>query len=294
MAKMPNPFDVDWSKVELPPEKPAESKKPDTMAAAARALLTTSNSEVTFSFDTTASMYPCLESVREEIGKTCDELFALFPGLRIGLVSHGDYCDGQLRVNSLPLTDDREAVKKFIRNTPLTGGGDSPECYELALHTARGLGWTEGKNKMLVLIGDDEPHGPDFPGNDQHLDWRQELAALNAQGVKTFPMQCLYYPHRATVNSFWEEVAKIAGTDLIQFAAGQNFASFATGMVVGKIASAHGGAVYAEYCGSPVGAAHNSKLTAEARASNALSAAKYDEPNVVWVDSPAKPEEDKA
>ena len=313
MPKTPNPFDRDWTRVspfivpsepevvpgkglgspQEPSEKPTGARKPSTLSEAAKGSLDAS-SEVVFSFDTTGSMYPCLEAVRAEIGKTCSELFALFPGLRIGLISHGDYCDGQLRINSLPLTNDSEAVKKFIRDTPRTGGGDSPECYELALATARApqMGWSADANKMLVIVGDNEPHSPDYPGNDEHLDWRQELVALNAKGIKTFPMQCLYYPQRTQVNAFWEELAKWAGTDLIQFAAGQNFTDFATPMFAGKIASAGGSAGYERYCASPVGMVNNSKLSGQARSSNKMSAEKYDAPVVTWETS-TSPEDKK-
>ena len=159
--------------------------------------------EIAFSFDTTGSMYPCLQAVRDKVEQTVEQMFADIPGLKVGLISHGDYCDGQNVINILPLTDDKAKIYDFIRNTPQTGGGDAPECYELALHEARNLGWTDGADsgRALVLIGDD---------------WAAEVIALREIGVKVYPLQCLYNPSRQTVNMFWSQVAELSGTALLK------------------------------------------------------------------------------
>lgn len=219
-------------------------------------------SEVVFSFDTTGSMYPCLDAVRRDVSKTCRDLFGLFPDLKIGLISHGDYCDGQNRINSLNLTGDQDAIGRFIQETPRTGGGDAPECYELALHTALGMNWITPKGRMLVLIGDDEPHSPHYPGNDLKLDWRQVLMALKEQGVKVFPIQCLYHQRRGVVNRFWEEVAEISGTRLFRFHQGEDFEKTSTPVVAGMVAAAYGSEEYERYARSPIGMVNNSNLSA--------------------------------
>lgn len=234
--------------------------------------------EVVFSFDTTGSMYPCLEAVRRDVAKTCQDLFSMFPGLKIGLISHGDYCDGQLRINSLPLTDERQTIEAFIRNTPATGGGDAPECYELALHTAAGMNWTTDKGRMVVLIGDDEPHPPDYPQNELRLDWRETILAMKEWGVKVFPIQCLYSPARQAVNAFWEEVATLSGTRLFRFDAGQNFGQFAVPTMAGMVAAAGGSDVYERYCASEVGAANNARLHSHVVSGMMCAAKSFDRP----------------
>ena len=94
--------------------------------------------EVVFSFDTTGSMYPCLAQVRRNVKNTVTRLFEEIPGIRIGVIAHGDYCDkGSTYVTShLPLTKDVNAIVKFVETVKPTGGGDAPECYELVLHEA--------------------------------------------------------------------------------------------------------------------------------------------------------------
>jgi len=112
----------------------------------------------------------------------------------------------------LKLTDDRNKIYNFIRNTPNTGGGDAPECYELALHEARNLGWTDGidSGRALVLIGDATPHEPDYPQNKKKLDWSAEVIALKEMGVLVYPLQCLNAGHDA--DQFWSQVAELSGT----------------------------------------------------------------------------------
>jgi hypothetical protein len=164
--------------------------------------------EIVFSFDTTGSMYPCLAQVRRTVHATVARLAKEIPGIRIGIIAHGDYCDaGSTYVTkALTLTDDVDAVARFVEKVGPTGGGDAPECYELVLHEARGFGWTPGYKQALVLIGDDVPHGP--AQNPKKLDWRTELDALGAAGVTVYGVQCL---NRRHATPFYQELARKSG-----------------------------------------------------------------------------------
>src|SRR5438128_1244218 len=97
------------------------------------------NIEVVFSFDTTGSMYPCLTQVRRKIKETVTRLMAEIPGMRIGIIAHGDYCDkGSSYVTKhFKLSADAQAICKFVQEVGPTGGGDLPECYELVLSEAQ-------------------------------------------------------------------------------------------------------------------------------------------------------------
>lgn len=174
--------------------------------------------EIAFCFDTTGSMNPCIANVRKHIEKTCEELFKDIEGLKVGLISHGDYCDGKNCYDIQRLTDDQKKIYKFIRETPNTSGGDAPECYELALNLAKGLGWTTTKKNpgILVMIGDAEPHDVDYPGNKDKLDWRKELEGLKEMGVNVYPLQCLYSPSQKANNDFWAAISQICDTPLLK------------------------------------------------------------------------------
>jgi hypothetical protein len=174
--------------------------------------------QVAFSFDCTGSMRSCIGDVRQKLEETCEEMFADIPGLKVGLIAHGDYCDGDNCISVLKLTSDRAAIYNFIRNAPDTSGGDAPECYELALHEARNLGWSEDNTvgRALVLIGDECPHPPEDPQNVQHLDWREELQELKKIGVRVYPLQCLFIEEYDARNQFWSQIADYGGTHLMQ------------------------------------------------------------------------------
>src|SRR5262245_43757915 len=164
--------------------------------------------EVVFSFDTTGSMYPCLTQVRRNVKNTVTRLFEEIPGIRIGIIAHGDYCDkGSTYVTKhLPLSDDVDAICRFVENVGPTGGGDAPECYELVLHEARSQPWTDDATKALVLIGDDVPHPPAH--NPGRLDWREEAKALTEDGVAVYAVQAL---NRRHASKFYQDLARISG-----------------------------------------------------------------------------------
>lgn len=166
--------------------------------------------EVVVSFDTTGSMYPCLTQVRREVKETVNRLFKEIPNIRIGVIAHGDYCDaGSTYVTKqFDLSDDSKAICKFVENVGQTGGGDAEECYELVLHQSKSMSWSAGKSKVLVLMGDDVPHGPNYAQNTKKLDWRNELDLLSEAGIKVYGVQCLNRKH---ATKFYEEIARKTG-----------------------------------------------------------------------------------
>ena len=167
-----------------------------------------SNIEVVFSFDTTGSMYPCLTQVRRKIKDTVSRLLDEIPGIRIGIIAHGDYCDAKETyvTKIFDLSGDVDKICDFVINVEATGGGDAPECYELVLHEARSLSWTETNSKTIVLIGDDIPHAP--AQTPQKLNWRKELNELVEKGITVHGVQALNRNH-ATL--FYRELAEKSG-----------------------------------------------------------------------------------
>src|SRR5579872_7141630 len=97
--------------------------------------MATQRVDVVFSFDTTGSMYPCLTQVRRKVKQTVTRLAEEIPGIHIGIIAHGDYCDRNSTyvTRRLDLTNDVDALCKFVETVAPTGGGDAPECYELVL-----------------------------------------------------------------------------------------------------------------------------------------------------------------
>ena len=175
--------------------------------------------DVVFSFDTTGSMSSCIAQVRRQIKSVVTQLFTSIPNLHIGFISHGDYCDGDKVITLQELTDNQALLCDFTQTAPNTWGGDAPEAYELVLHKARSFNWRAGKSKVLVLIGDDVPHGPTYKDNTLKLDWRNELQLLLEAGIHVYGVQCLARRH---ATSFYQEIAKTTGgfhLELHQFSA---------------------------------------------------------------------------
>lgn len=150
------------------------------------------NMEIVFSFDTTGSMYSCLDEVRGRVSDMVQRLQADIPGIKIGIFAHGDYCDKATYVTKyIDLTDDVTKLVDFVQNVQRTGGGDSDECYELVLHEVRTkLSWTPGTQRALVMIGDCNPHEPNYSMNKLKLNWRTEADLLRDIGVRIYSVKC--------------------------------------------------------------------------------------------------------
>jgi len=171
--------------------------------------------DVVFSFDTTGSMYAKLAEVRKSLMDTVSALLTAVPNVHFGVIAHGDYCDSYSRyaLRRFDLCADSKAVCTFISTVAGTDGGDYPECYELALREARLMRWRAAARKVLVVVGDSEPHPPSY--TDQDIYWRDEVCKLRDMGVKIYAVRVsgddtTGTGDRATA-SFWAEMARLTG-----------------------------------------------------------------------------------
>lgn len=175
--------------------------------------------DVVFSFDTTGSMSSVIQSVKQNLAETVDRLFLEIPGIRIGLIAHGDYCDFPNLMWKLDLTRDLQKIHNFISTAKTTGGGDADECYELVLETAKTMRWAS-EVKCLVVIGDCGPHLPGYTNHGLQyisdleypltLDWRKITSELQQQKIVVF--SCHAQPGRdKTVEEFYKTIASETG-----------------------------------------------------------------------------------
>lgn len=167
--------------------------------------------DIVFTFDTTGSMYPCLTQVRRTIRDTVTKLFRDIPKLRIGIIAHGDYCDydSTYITKIKDLSSSVQDVSDFIMNVGPTHGGDAPECYEKVLFESRTqMNWQAGREKIVVMIGDDVPHlvGYTFKGLKNDINWRNELSLLVEAGIHVYGVHCM--PGiRSHSKTFYKEIA---------------------------------------------------------------------------------------
>ncbi|XP_005106397.1 uncharacterized protein LOC101845642 [Aplysia californica] len=173
--------------------------------------------EVVFSFDTTGSMSQVLDEVKGRINDIVQRLQADIPGFRVGIIAHGDYCDAEhfYDIRLLDLTENVVDVVTFVANTEGTGGGDIPECYELALRRACEMSWSPGSRRVLVVIGDAYPHGPDYDMNKDGIDWTQELNTLISKDVKVYGVQVQEDPDST---SFFQKLSRDSGGQHLKLA----------------------------------------------------------------------------
>ena len=98
------------------------------------------------------------------------------------MIAHGDYCDAdKYIVKWIDFGATLPELCDFVEKVDRTYGGDGPECYELVLKRAREeLSWTPGSQRVLVMIGDDEPHPVGYTYNKKkyYIDWKEECELL--------------------------------------------------------------------------------------------------------------------
>ncbi|XP_060069075.1 uncharacterized protein LOC132549169 [Ylistrum balloti] len=163
--------------------------------------------EIVFSFDTTGSMSSILEEVQGRLQDMIQRLQADIPGIRIGVIAHGDYCDKDVfyLTQELDFCTDVVELCNFVKGVGGTGGGDADECYELILRMVRQkFSWTHVSQKILVMIGDANPHEPEYELNVDNIDWRQEINHLKNSGVKIYGVQA--FEHEG-VEDFYKTMA---------------------------------------------------------------------------------------
>lgn len=166
--------------------------------------MTGNDIDVVFCFDTTGSMTQAIGEVRKNVREMVQRLFRDIPGIKIGIVAHGDYCDERTSYLMVKqdLTENVESLVNFVNTTGNTQGGDTPEAYEHVLHEVQRMAWT-AKAKVLVMIADAYPHTQreDRCGHPWY-DWRTEVAELKRMGVSIYSMQCLDHGNGQSYNFF--------------------------------------------------------------------------------------------
>jgi hypothetical protein len=182
--------------------------------------------EVVFSFDDTGSMASVRAQVRQKIEALVKQLLKLDPSTKIGVLIHNDYCDKDI-IKHIDLTSDENEIVKFI-NSKLDGyGGDSDECYELAINYIHSkFSWTSDK-RIAILIGDCNPHavGYSYGSFVNKMDYRAELAKCVENSIRVYPVQAL---GNYSSNAFYNTIAKTCGTPKLELSQFSHIIQFIT------------------------------------------------------------------
>ena len=76
------------------------------------------------------------------------------------------------------------------------------------------LSWRDGSQRALVMIGDAEPHGVNYPQNTLKLDWREECKLLNSQLVCRELKWCILDTEIPGIHNKNDKLIKINSTFL--------------------------------------------------------------------------------
>jgi hypothetical protein len=135
--------------------------------------------DVVISFDTTYSMYTCLEQVKSKMKGMIRLLKSKIPDIRVGVIAHGDYDTDLYLIKYEDLTANADRLCSFVNAAGCNAGSTWDECYEVALHYSRTkLSWRDNSSRTLIMIGDCRPHDVDDPQNEQKIDWEDEIRQL--------------------------------------------------------------------------------------------------------------------
>ncbi|KAK3591892.1 hypothetical protein CHS0354_005102 [Potamilus streckersoni] len=182
--------------------------------------------DILFSFDTTGSMSSVLDEIRARMNDTIQRLQADIPGIRFGVIAHGDYCDKDVFYveKHVDFTNDIKELVDFVTQTDGTGGGDPEECYELILKmAAENFSWSLGSQRALVVIGDSIPHDASYELNTEKIDWRVEVDKLANMGVKIYGVQAF---DNAEAIPFFHEIAIKTGGHHLKLGEFSNICDF--------------------------------------------------------------------
>lgn len=125
--------------------------------------------DVVIIMDSTESMTPHRESLRNEFSFFASTIFEIYEDLQVTVIHLGDYAEGKSGTSSKarpnPLrwrtsVNSEELEEELLMEYVAMGGGDDAEAWEWAFsHLARVHKWRKGANRVILALGDSFSHG---------------------------------------------------------------------------------------------------------------------------------------
>jgi uncharacterized repeat protein (TIGR02543 family) len=123
--------------------------------------------DIEIAIDTTGSMSGSIEQAQADSKTLVTDVQSKYPGALFAVVQFKDYVDDPEYQLLQPMTADPNQVNAAIDTMSAGGGGDLPEAYNLVFQrsvTDSATGWRTDSRKLVVVIGDAEPHGAGAAG----------------------------------------------------------------------------------------------------------------------------------
>ena len=128
-----------------------------------KSMVIAQETDLAFMLDCTGSMYQYIATVKKDIQLIVDNVKSKFldATLNIAFVGYRDHCDGDMRIVTLPFTQDCNCFSRFVGEITATGGGDTAEDVFGGLEAVLKLRWSSNC-RVLMHIADDPCHGSRF------------------------------------------------------------------------------------------------------------------------------------
>ena len=142
--------------------------------------------DIEIAIDTTSSMGASIAQAQADSKRLVDGVQARFPGARFAVVQFRDSTDTPEYQLVQPMTADGVAVDAAIDTLQAGGGADFPEAYNLVFQNSvidPATGWRSNSRKLVVVIGDAEPHDAATAGFSACRDTSADPHGLNTATV---------------------------------------------------------------------------------------------------------------
>lgn len=142
--------------------------------------------DIELAIDTTGSMGASIEQAQEDAKTLVTDVEAQFPGTLFAVVQFKDSFDTPEYELLQAMTSDADLIDAAIDTLSPSGGGDAPEAYNLVFQnsvTDSATGWRSNSRKLVIVIGDAEPHGAGTAGFAGCADTSADPHGLNTATV---------------------------------------------------------------------------------------------------------------
>ena len=164
------------------------------LAGAAGAARASQPLDVELAIDATGSMGPSIHRIQRDAATLVTYLRTRYPGARVAVVQFKDADDTPEYEVLQSMTSDPKLVAQAVTRIGAGGGGDNPEAYNVVFRNSyadKSIGWRAQSRKLVVVVGDAEPHGAgaaayqgclDASADPHALRTRQELIGMRVNG----------------------------------------------------------------------------------------------------------------
>jgi von Willebrand factor type A domain len=117
--------------------------------------------DVELAIDTTGSMGPTIVQAQEDAKKLVASIKGISPSSRFAVVQFKDSTDEVEYELVQAFTSDAAKIHDAVSSLTASGGEDNPEAYNLVFQSSidSSIGWGRSTRKLVVVMGDAEPHG---------------------------------------------------------------------------------------------------------------------------------------